>query len=426
MGCKGSKHALHGGCGLAARAPEPQSRSGRLAPRHSVVALRSSTLGTLSLDRAVAAVAAAGLSFDAAAAAGGGGGGGVDEATTKAGDDDVDGAGTKLLGPSRSFGGWRPTTPPPVAAPPKRQRRAVVAASKAVAPPRTPNETPARNPDPDPEEIDVWELMNGLEDEDEEADDGAERKARSAPASPALVPEILDAFRKALDDLTPDDSPSPLPRFVKPSGTGGAEKREIQTFPGIVRARVDVFQEKINTKTTKLAAKAVSLSPPESAGRVVVYLTSLRGIRQTYEDCRSTSAVLQGYGVRVDERDLSMHAGFKHELRAALGVGDGDEARRPPLPQVFADGRHLGGAEEVRRLHEAGDLASALGACDAAPCAAGAQDACAGCGGVRFVPCGGCSGSCKVFVDDEGGSGAGAFRRCPECNENGLVKCAVC
>ena len=456
MGCKGSKHALHGGCGglAAARPTEPQQRrsSGRLQappPRHSV-ALRSSTLGTLSLDRAVAAVAAAGaLSFDATAAGGG------DEGMMKAGNDVVadSGAGTMtklLLGPSsRSFGAcWCPTTPPPVAAPPppKRQKRVVAAASRAVAP-RTPNKTPAH----DPEEINVWELMKGLDDdddyeeeEDEETDGGGcvvhgagvveRKKAQSAPGSPLVFdPELLDAFRKALDDLTPAPDSPPLPAdFVKRDGGGGddaVEKRaQIQTFPGIVRARVDVFQEKINAKTKKLAKKASPPPPPESAGRVVVYLTSLRGIRQTYEDCWSTSAILRGYGVRVDERDLSMHAGFKDELRAAAL---GDEGRLPMLPQVFADGRHLGGAEEVRRLHEAGEQASALAACDAAapPCAAtkgGAlQDACcAGCGGVRFVPCDGCSGSCKVFVEDE--DSGGAFRRCPECNENGLVKCPVC
>lgn len=52
------------------------------------------------------------------------------------------------------------------------------------------------------------------------------------------------------------------------------------------------------------------------------------------------------------------------------------------------------------------------------------SEPCGGCGGVRFVPCDACSGSCKVFVaDDEDG---GAFRRCPECNENGLVRCPVC
>jgi glutaredoxin domain-containing cysteine-rich protein 1 len=55
---------------------------------------------------------------------------------------------------------------------------------------------------------------------------------------------------------------------------------------------------------------------------------------------------------------------------------------------------------------------------------------------VRFVLCEVCSGSCKVYVDDEdepeeegdecgGDSGAG-FRRCTECNENGIVRCPVC
>jgi glutaredoxin domain-containing cysteine-rich protein 1 len=421
MGCKGSKHALHGATGLPARAPEPQSRSGRWAPPRHSVALRSSTLGTLSLDRAAAAVAAAGLSFDAA---GRGAGGGDESGTmTKAGGSDgVDGgAGTKLLGPS--LGGWRP---------------------KRVEAPRTPSKTPGR----DPEEINVWELMEGLDDDDDEATDdndcvrGVDRKAQSAPGSPAppvLDPDLQDAFRKALDDLTatPAGSPSPVPGSAAKRNGGGVETRGIPTFPGIVRARVDVFQEKINARSrtrTKLARKASPPAPaPDSAGRVVVYLTSLRGVRQTYEDCWSTSALLRGYGVRADERDLSMHAGFKDELRAALALGD--EGRLPPLPQVFVDGRRLGGAEEVRRLHEAGELGAALGVCDAAPCTAaakggaGAQDACAACGGVRFVPCDGCSGSCKVFVEDEDdacASRGGAFRRCPKCNENGLVKCVVC
>ena len=65
--------------------------------------------------------------------------------------------------------------------------------------------------------------------------------------------------------------------------------------------------------------------------------------------------------------DLSMHAAFKGELRVALG-DDGGGYLTPLLPQVFADGRHLGGAEEVCRLHEARELVSALDACDAAPC----------------------------------------------------------
>nr|CAB3467532.1 unnamed protein product [Digitaria exilis] len=452
MGCQGSKHALHGGCGGP---PGPRGLTGRLpVSRRRSVAVRSAALGTLSLDRAAAAVAAMGaVSFDDAY----GGGEGMTKKKKDSDNDDADDGAGKLLGPSRSFAGWRPATPPPVAVPPKKRPK-----KQAVVAPRTPTKTPARGP---PEEINVWELMNGLDDDEEDDHEEVkedkedrvhyeERKAQSTPGSPVFDPEILDAFRKALDDLTPNGSH--LPDFVKRDEDSGGgddvvEKREIQKFHGIVRARVTVLQEKIDAKT-KLAAAAKKQAspapPPESAGRVVVYLTSLRGIRHTYEDCWSTAAVLRGYGarvderdlsmhagfkdeLRVDERDLSMHAGFKDELRAALACGG--DGRVPLLPQVFVDGIHLGGAEEVRRLHEAGELAAALEACDAVVakgCAGGVQDACGGCGGVRFVPCAACSGSCKVFVEDDvedgAGSGAGAFRRCPDCNENGLVSCPVC
>ncbi|XP_062230022.1 uncharacterized protein At3g28850-like [Phragmites australis] len=386
MGCNGSKHALHGGGGVAARAPGSRRYSG-LVGRHSV-ALRSSTLGTLSLDRAAAAAAAAGVSF----AAGG------DEGMMKAGNDG---------------GGWCPATPP-VVLPPKRQRRVA---------PRTPNKTPMR----EPEEINVWELMEGLESDDEsdpekeQEEEGhhVERKVHSAPGSPVFDPDIVDAFRKALDELSPK---SPSCDVVARNGAD-AKKVEIQMFPGIVRERVSVLQENIDAKLAKMATPRPPPPPPppESTRRIVVYLTSLRGIRRTYEDCWSTSAILRSYGVRVDERDLSMHAGYKDELRAVLGgtVHGG-------LPQVFANGRHLGGAGEVRRMHETGELASALEACEMAPGGAGAAlEACVGCGGLRFMPCDVCSGSCKVFVV-EGEEGAGAFRRCPECNENGLVRCPVC
>ena len=66
---------------------------------------------------------------------------------------------------------------------------------------------------------------------------------------------------------------------------------------------------------------------------------------------------------------------------------------------MYADGRHLGGDEEVCRLHESGELAAALQAYDAAP--VGAQDPCILCGGARFVLCDTCSGSCKVFAEED-------------------------
>ncbi|CAN6253280.1 unnamed protein product [Urochloa humidicola] len=375
MGCTGSKHALRGG----GRSPYARSCSGPAAGGvHHTVALKSSTLGSLSLER--------------------------DEEMMKRRDDD-----------------------PPL-------KNLLVRRKKQVP------GSPAKTPVGEPEVINVWELMDGLDDKEEQEDEGGdaeegeERREKSAPGSPEFDPGVIAAFRKALDEISPppDDTGDKVEcvsnkKPDRPAGDDKEEcvkKREIQRFPGIVRARVSAFQQRIDAKLAKLAPPALPPPPPDSARKVVLYLTSLRGIRKTYEDCWSTRSVLQGYGVRVDERDLSMHAGFKDELHAALGGGGGGGGR---LPQVFADGRHLGGAEEIRRMHEAGELSRALEACEMAPPpgAGGkgsvALDACSGCGGVRFVPCEECSGSCKVFLEE-----VGTFRRCPDCNENGLVRCPLC
>jgi glutaredoxin-related protein len=344
---------------------------------HHTVALKSSTLGSLSLER--------------------------DEEMMKWRDD----GGVVAV-----------KTPPP-------KQQLIVRRQKQV--PGSPAKTPVR----EPEVINVWELMDGLDDEEEKGDaDGEDRRGKSAPGSPEFDPNVIAAFRKALDEISPppdDQGNEDCVNNKKPDGPvgdeAGVKKREIQRFPGIVRARVSAFQQRIDAKLAKLAPPKLPSPPPppDSARKVVLYLTSLRGIRKTYEDCWSTRSIIHGYGVRVDERDLSMHARFKDELHDALG---GPAGR---LPQVFADGRHLGGAEEIRRMHEAGELSKALEACEMAPPpgAGGkgiiALDACSGCGGVRFVPCEECSGSCKVFLED-----VGTFRRCPECNENGLVRCPLC
>lgn len=158
---------------------------------------------------------------------------------------------------------------------------------------------------------------------------------------------------------------------------------------------------------------------------VVFYFTSLRGIRKTYDDCYSVRAILREYCVRVDERDVSMHGGFREELKEM--AGDGSCA----LPRVLVDGRDLGGAEEVKRMHERGELGKVFEGCakDTREEGAEAGEECEACGDVRFVVCGHCSGSSRVYVDDdeeEEEVGGGGWRRCSDCNENGIVRCPVC
>lgn len=158
-------------------------------------------------------------------------------------------------------------------------------------------------------------------------------------------------------------------------------------------------------------------APIPTAKSVVLYTTSLRGIRRTHDDCSAVRNILRGLGVAVDERDVAMDAAFRVELQALLLLW-GAGAIGFSLPQLFVGGELVGGAEEVSRLHEDGELVKVL---EGAGRVVDPTFVCGGCGGVRFVPCGGCSGSRKMFVVEEG-----RVRRCGECNENGLVRCPSC
>ena len=150
---------------------------------------------------------------------------------------------------------------------------------------------------------------------------------------------------------------------------------------------------------------------PGAEDRIVVYLTSLRGIRRTYEDCYAVRMIFRAFRVWVDERDISMDSAYRKELQCVLGE------KNVSLPQVFIRGKYVGGADVVKQLYETGELAKIL---EGFPVRAPGY-ACDSCGDVRFIPCMDCSGSRKVFDEDEG-----LLKRCLECNENGLIRCPDC
>ncbi|XP_042491914.1 uncharacterized protein At3g28850-like [Macadamia integrifolia] len=150
---------------------------------------------------------------------------------------------------------------------------------------------------------------------------------------------------------------------------------------------------------------------PGTEDKIVVYFTSLRGIRRTYEDCSAVRNIFRGFRVLVDERDISMDSAYRRELQNVLGE------KSVSLPKVFIRGRYIGGAEEIKQLLEIGELAKLL---EGFP-VRDPRFVCESCGDARFVPCSNCNGSRKVFDEDEG-----QLRRCPECNENGLIRCPSC
>ncbi|XP_009369577.2 uncharacterized protein At5g39865 [Pyrus x bretschneideri] len=161
--------------------------------------------------------------------------------------------------------------------------------------------------------------------------------------------------------------------------------------------------------STKQSEPSIS-SIPGAEKRIVVYFTSLRVVRPTFEDCKTVRSILRGLRVSLDERDLAMDHRFLTELQQILG-----QQTKLTLPRVFIGGRYVGGADEVRNLHEAGELkkfveglpAQEPGLCDT-------------CGGYRFILCDVCSGSHKLY------SGKNAFKSCTSCNENGLIRCPSC
>eukprot|EP00250_Pteridium_aquilinum_P023136 c26262_g1_i1 orf=3-1244(+) len=153
------------------------------------------------------------------------------------------------------------------------------------------------------------------------------------------------------------------------------------------------------------------LCPPGGKHAVVLYTTSLRGIRKTYEECMRVREIVQSFGVLIDERDVSMHLEYRNELRELM-------ERLVTVPRLFIKGRYIGGAGEVTKLLEEGQLACLFEGFMEAHCSSGG--ACDGCAGARFVPCLECSGICKVVDVNR------QMIRCPDCNENGLIQCPIC
>ncbi|XP_057521830.1 uncharacterized protein At5g39865 [Amaranthus tricolor] len=361
--------------------------------------------------------------------------------------------------------------------------------------------TPIRTPPGEPETINVHELMEGLDDSsplrlgqhhlrsfsfhvsadsihplvDSPRIDGFQQNmlecpknvkpwfdcaekdddlSNENPISKALAsdfdPEVIAVFRKALEELSPTN-----PFHLKPSDVvrdnenqqviqnhyNGEEKKingyltdekllngfvDVNGFVDrIISEKDDSFSVSDNGDTQTIEEGNVDCPTKE---RVIFYFTSLRGVRRTYENCCYVRLVLKGLGVRVDERDVSMHSGFKEELRELLG----DQAFKDGLPKVFIGERYIGGVEEIRKMHEDGELEKIVEHCERLDDDGGnLVDVCEACGDIRFVPCETCSGSCKIYYEceeeeEEYEEDEYGFQRCPDCNENGLVRCPIC
>lgn len=203
-------------------------------------------------------------------------------------------------------------------------------------------------------------------------------------SSPLFDPELVATYEK---ELTEEEEQ--IKRMVWPTPRGRRARRSLES-----ESVLEVFEK---------------MCPPGGENSVVLYTTTLRGIRKTFEDCNKVRSILESHDNLMFERDISMDAGFKEELRKLLGT------KGVKVPMVFVKGRLIGGCDEVVKLEEEEKLGVLL---EGIP---RARSGCEGCGGVRFVMCVECNGSCKV-LDKEHKKTV----RCGQCNENGLIQCPVC
>ncbi|MCE2056238.1 hypothetical protein HAX54_044302 [Datura stramonium] len=322
--------------------------------------------------------------------------------------------------------------------------------------PKVVPKTPIRTPPGEPETINTWELMEGLEDSsplkpahhvrsfsfhvspnpissqndlptprvkdyiegspkplwEEVAEDETNSNSNDTSIVSEFDPEVISTFRKALEDLPPAN-PFHLKPLITEKQQPAADKEDSLEITDVKKVNGEVTEYKV------------------SKDKLVVYFTSLRGVRKTYEDCCHVRVILKGLGVKIDERDVSMHSGFKEELKELLG----NEYSGGGLPRIFLGKKYIGGADEIRRMNEDGKLEKFVENCERAEdgCVLGGCN-CEACGDIRFVPCETCSGSCKIYyeadyVEDEEEEleeDEYGFQRCPDCNENGLIRCPIC
>ncbi|WMV44455.1 hypothetical protein MTR67_037840 [Solanum verrucosum] len=208
------------------------------------------------------------------------------------------------------------------------------------------------------------------------------RRRRSL--SPLFDPQLVEAFEK---EMSEEEEQIKKMVFATPISRKARNSQEAETM-------LELFEKKC---------------PPEGENAVVIYTTTLRGIRKTFEDCNTARAILESNDIRVIERDISMDSGYKEELRGLMGT------KEVKVPLVFVKGRLIGGADEMLKLEEEGKLGILL---DGIPRAAATCD---GCAGIRFVMCMDCNGSRKLLAKD-----GKSTVKCGECNENGLIQCPIC
>ncbi|CAH9077278.1 unnamed protein product [Cuscuta epithymum] len=302
------------------------------------------------------------------------------------------------------------TTAPATPTPPTRFSLGTLFASPLLSEPRS-----VKLSEPPSEVINSWELMSGL--------DSGQLFSQSAAKSFRFA-----ALPTSTADSSCKNSPLRLKTMLSKENSNpnvsseGAKADESVVLKSLSLVEATLSRKSFNSKYPSLD-QFEELCPPNGQNKVVIYTTTLRGVRKTFEACNAVRSVIEGAGVSICDRDISMDKRFKEELR---GLMKGKDSSELIPPRVFVRGRYIGGADVVLRIAEEGGLGDLLQGLPKLR----VGYVCEGCGGARFLPCFTCNGSCKMVMmvreDMEEKHGKTVVVRCSDCNENGLVLCPIC
>lgn len=170
--------------------------------------------------------------------------------------------------------------------------------------------------------INTWELMEGLDDIDF-----------------CMVPSPVYDIQKEL--VKSNEHPSTKPLWKHLSEESLLVKMDPNVTLSYRKALYSSNQYRHDQGLSSFSRNTDHIYLKGTEDKVVVYFTSLRGIRKTYEDCCSVHMIFKGVRVCVDERDISMDSSYRKELQDAL------QGKTLSLPQVFIRRKYIGGLEEI-------------------------------------------------------------------------------
>eukprot|EP00043_Microstomoeca_roanoka_P005410 m.55550 g.55550 ORF g.55550 m.55550 type:complete len:590 (+) comp12952_c0_seq1:39-1808(+) len=214
---------------------------------------------------------------------------------------------------------------------------------------------------------------------------------------------------------------SPALRHERESAQSSSSSQPVQ-IPGNTKGVVGRFRQLFMKKASEVKSKplATILQEKEEAeaekagGKIVVYTTSVSTVKETYWNCQKLLKIFHGLMVQYEERDVTLSREFQREMSERLPGAK--------VPQVFFNGQHLGGIDEVYRLNENNKLQELFRKVPRRNVKE--EYHCQVCADRRFVLCTWCGGDKKSMMSRFGKELVKL--KCTACNEHGLMKCPAC